>query len=41
MLLKEARINTLKIVGLATDFCVFATVKSARELGYDVEILRS
>lgn len=39
--LRDANISVLKIVGLATDFCVFATAKSAQELGFDVSVLRS
>ena len=34
--LEEAKDNTLMIVGLQTNFCIDATVKSAFERGYDV-----
>lgn len=40
-ILRDANVSALKIVGLATDFCVYATAKSAKELGFDVEVLRS
>lgn len=36
--LEEANDNTLMIVGLQTNFCIDATVKSAFERGYDVII---
>ncbi|MCR5611044.1 MAG: cysteine hydrolase [Clostridiales bacterium] len=36
--LEEAKDDTLMIVGLQTNFCVDATVKSAFERGYDVII---
>ena len=34
--LEDAKDNTLMIVGLQTNFCIDATVKSAFERGYDV-----
>lgn len=40
-ILRDAHISLLRIVWVATDFCVFATAKSGAELGYDVEVLRS
>ncbi len=40
-ILRDSNIKTLKIVWLATDFCVFATAKSGKELGFDVSVLRS
>ena len=40
-ILRESNIKVLKIVWLATDFCVYATAKSWKELGFDVEVLRS
>ena len=36
--LEEAKDDTLMIVGLQTNFCIDATVKSAFERGYDVFI---
>ena len=36
--LEEAKDDTLMIVGLQTNFCIDATVKSAFERGYDVII---
>ena len=36
--LEEAKDNTLMIIGLQTNFCIDATVKSAFERGYDVII---
>lgn len=31
-ILRDANVSVLRIVGLATDFCVYATAKSAKEL---------
>lgn len=39
--LREANVQILQIVGLATDFCVFATARDAQSLWFDVEVLRS
>jgi nicotinamidase/pyrazinamidase len=39
-LLREHTIERLVICGLATDFCVVETVTDARDLGYDVVVLR-
>lgn len=39
--LREANVQVLQIVWLATDFCVFATARDARNLWFDVEVLRS
>jgi len=38
--LKQAGANRLFVGGLATDYCVFHTVKEAREHGYDVWLLK-
>lgn len=38
--LEKAGIKRLFVGGLATDYCVFHTVKEARELGYDVWLLK-
>lgn len=40
-LLAVKRIDALDVVGIATDFCVKATVLDARELGYPVRVLSS
>jgi nicotinamidase/pyrazinamidase len=39
MVLKDARIDRLDIVGLATDYCVRATALDARNKGYQVRVL--
>ncbi|MDD2693476.1 MAG: isochorismatase family protein [Candidatus Gracilibacteria bacterium] len=40
-ILRASNVQVLKIVGLATDFCVFATARDAKNLGFDVTVLRS
>lgn len=40
-ILQSANIQILRIVWLATDFCVFATARDAKNLGFDVEVLQS
>ena len=40
-ILRESQIKLLKIVGLATDFCVFQTAKSGKNLWFQIEVLRS
>jgi nicotinamidase/pyrazinamidase len=35
---KRRRINDIEIAGIATDYCVFETARSARNLGYRVRI---
>lgn len=40
-ILRESNVQILKIVWLATDFCVFATARDAKNLGFDVSVLRS
>lgn len=40
-ILRSANIQILRIVWLATDFCVFATARDAKNLGFDVEVLQS
>lgn len=39
-LLQEHEVERLVVCGLATDFCVVETVTDARDLGYDVVVLR-
>ena len=38
-ILRDAGLDRLVVVGLATDFCVVETVLDARRLGFDVEVL--
>jgi nicotinamidase/pyrazinamidase len=40
-ILRSSNVQVLKIVWLATDFCVFATARDAKNLGFDVTVLRS
>ena len=40
-ILRESNIQVLKIVWLATDFCIFATARDAKKLGFDVSVLCS
>lgn len=40
-ILRESSVRVLKIVWLATDFCVFSTAKDGKELWFDVEVIRS
>jgi nicotinamidase/pyrazinamidase len=40
-LLRVKGIDTLDVVGIATDYCVKATVLDARDLGYPVRVLSS
>lgn len=38
-ILRDAGLDRLVVVGLATDYCVVETVLDARRLGFDVEVL--
>ncbi|MFM1966290.1 MAG: hypothetical protein RL134_2015 [Actinomycetota bacterium] len=40
-LLRASRIDALDVVGIATDYCIKATVLDARNLGYPVRVLSS
>lgn len=40
-ILRASNVQVLKIVWLATDFCVFATARDAKNLGFNVTVLRS
>jgi nicotinamidase/pyrazinamidase len=37
--LRRRRVSSVDVVGIATDYCVAATVRSAMDLGYEVRIL--
>jgi putative nicotinate phosphoribosyltransferase len=37
--LRRRRVGQIDVVGIATDYCVAATVRSAAELGYEVRVL--
>jgi nicotinamidase/pyrazinamidase len=41
LLLRERRIDTVRVVGLALDYCVKATALDARRAGFDVVVHRS
>lgn len=38
LLLGKMKVRKVAVVGLATDYCVLATVKSARKIGLEVEV---
>ena len=37
--LRRRRVGAIDVVGIATDYCVAATVRSALSLGYEVRVL--